>query len=236
MSDVTSEASTRASADTNLQNQVNSLNSSVSNGKNQVANAITGKGVAASGSDSFATLASKIGQIPSSPFQNSSYVSQVIEKTTYNPTGISVANHDRFKIISAPPVLFTYNNRLYEYAYLDSMGGNTDYNRLRWRDSSYDRILGYSLGASYDRVTNTLTWRHDNGEGCFASTELSLLSDGRIRITINLQNVGYYQFQGELKAILESTQPSFAMLTKVSDFYNENSIYLWYNTVKLAVQ
>lgn len=63
MSDITTEASTRASVDTNLQNQVNSLNSSVSNGKNQVANAITGKGVAASGSDSFATLASKISQI-----------------------------------------------------------------------------------------------------------------------------------------------------------------------------
>ena len=65
MSDVTSEASTRASADTNLQNQVNSLNSSVSNGKTQVANAITGKGIAASGSDSFATLANKISQISS---------------------------------------------------------------------------------------------------------------------------------------------------------------------------
>ena len=65
MSDVTSEASTRASADTNLQNQVNSLNSYVSNGKTQVANAITGKGVAASGSDSFATLANKISQISS---------------------------------------------------------------------------------------------------------------------------------------------------------------------------
>lgn len=65
MSDITTEASTRASVDTNLQNQVNSLNSSVSNGKQQVANAITGKGVAASGSDSFATLANKINQIKS---------------------------------------------------------------------------------------------------------------------------------------------------------------------------
>ena len=79
MSDITSEASTRASADTNLQNQVNSLNSSVSNGKNQVANAITGKGVAASGSDSFATLANKINQINTISsralqFINSAYV------------------------------------------------------------------------------------------------------------------------------------------------------------------
>lgn len=65
MSDITTEASTRASADTNLQNQVNSLNSSVSNGKTLVANAITGKGVATSPSDTFATMANKINQISS---------------------------------------------------------------------------------------------------------------------------------------------------------------------------
>ena len=43
--------------------EINSLKSSVSSGKTQVANAITGKGVSASQNDSFATLASKIGQI-----------------------------------------------------------------------------------------------------------------------------------------------------------------------------
>ena len=48
-------------------NQGRLLNQSVSDGKNQVANAITGKGVAASGSDSFATLANKINQIKSVP-------------------------------------------------------------------------------------------------------------------------------------------------------------------------
>ena len=43
--------------------EIESLKSSVSSGKTQVANAITGKGVSASGNDTFATLASKIGQI-----------------------------------------------------------------------------------------------------------------------------------------------------------------------------
>lgn len=42
---------------------INELFTNVSNGKNQVAAAITGKGVAASGSDSFGQLAGKIGQI-----------------------------------------------------------------------------------------------------------------------------------------------------------------------------
>ena len=42
---------------------VESLKSSVSNGKNLIANAITGKGVATSSSDTFATMAGNIGNI-----------------------------------------------------------------------------------------------------------------------------------------------------------------------------
>lgn len=57
-------------------NQGRLLNSSVSNGKTQVANAITGKGVAASGSDSFATLANKISQI--------SAMSSIVYTTLYD--------------------------------------------------------------------------------------------------------------------------------------------------------
>ena len=83
MSDVTSEASTRASADTNLQNQVNSLNTSVSNGKSLVANAITGKGVATSSSDTFATMANNISSISSA----GKYASQLVSNiTTYAGT------------------------------------------------------------------------------------------------------------------------------------------------------
>ena len=47
----------------NAATEINSLKSSVSSGKTQVANAITGKGVSASGNDTFATLVSKINQI-----------------------------------------------------------------------------------------------------------------------------------------------------------------------------
>ena len=49
----------------NASTEINNLKSSVSNGKIQVANAITGKGVSASGNDSFATVASMIGQLQS---------------------------------------------------------------------------------------------------------------------------------------------------------------------------
>lgn len=47
--------------------EINNLKSSVSSGKNAIATAITGKGVSASGNDSHATLANKIGQIQSAP-------------------------------------------------------------------------------------------------------------------------------------------------------------------------
>ena len=49
----------------NAASEISNLKTSVSSGKTQVANAITGKGVSASGNDSFATLANKINQIRS---------------------------------------------------------------------------------------------------------------------------------------------------------------------------
>ena len=52
------------SAKSNAVAAINELFTSASNGKTQIAAAITGKGVPASGSDTFAQLASKIDQIP----------------------------------------------------------------------------------------------------------------------------------------------------------------------------
>ena len=49
----------------NASTEINNLKTSVSNGKTLIANAITGKGVATSSSDTFATMASKISQIKS---------------------------------------------------------------------------------------------------------------------------------------------------------------------------
>lgn len=48
---------------TGLQGEIDGLKQSVSSGKNAIASAITAKGVAASGSDTFATLANKISQL-----------------------------------------------------------------------------------------------------------------------------------------------------------------------------
>lgn len=49
----------------NVKAALEGLKSSVSSGKNEIARAITDKGVSASGSDTFTQLATKIGQIPS---------------------------------------------------------------------------------------------------------------------------------------------------------------------------
>ncbi|EMT54702.1 hypothetical protein I532_03820 [Brevibacillus borstelensis AK1] len=51
--------------ETNVKAALEGLKSSVSSGKNEIARAVTDKGVAASGSDTFTQLATKIGQIPS---------------------------------------------------------------------------------------------------------------------------------------------------------------------------
>lgn len=50
--------------------EINNLKQSVSSGKQSIASAITAKGISASGSDSFATLANKIAQMPSPNIDN----------------------------------------------------------------------------------------------------------------------------------------------------------------------
>ena len=71
--------------------EINNLKSSVSSGKTQVANAITGKGVSASQNDTFATLASKINQITTGSWYrsfntNAAYADGSISSYTLNLT------------------------------------------------------------------------------------------------------------------------------------------------------
>ncbi|MGG6309778.1 hypothetical protein [Paenibacillus macerans] len=61
----------------NMVEAVNELFTNVSNGKTSVAAAITGKGVAASGSDTFAVLAEKIGQISSGGIKDPSVLPSI---------------------------------------------------------------------------------------------------------------------------------------------------------------
>lgn len=58
-------SSVMATGGVSVQSEINSLKSSVSDGKNKIATAITDRGVSASGSETHAQLATKIGQIES---------------------------------------------------------------------------------------------------------------------------------------------------------------------------
>ena len=76
-------ASSAVISSTNVQGAIDDLAEyaqdlfqSVSNGKNQIASAITGKGVSASGSESFASLAGKIGQIPTPQIASDTFIVQ----------------------------------------------------------------------------------------------------------------------------------------------------------------
>ena len=156
MSDITTEANTRASADTNLQNQVNSLNQSVSNGKNQVANAITGKGVAASGSDSFATLASKISQIKSVPATAAYDTGQISYSGTTStsfPTQddwftFSYYSDGKYSGTNATkkgPKTFSLGNYTALYVYFQGFSVQAYYGN-GWRLSAYALAFAYNGG------------------------------------------------------------------------------------------
>ena len=95
----------------NAASEINSLKTSVSSGKTQVANAITGKGVSASGNDSFATLASKINQITTGSWYRSfntnvayadgSISSYTLNLTSYNYIAVTTyqgSNKAHFRI------------------------------------------------------------------------------------------------------------------------------------------
>ncbi|WP_218653034.1 hypothetical protein [Paenibacillus sp. 79R4] len=71
----------------NVVKAINELFTNVSDGKNAVAAAITGKGVPASGSDTFSQLSSKIGQIVTGSYAAINYeVNLLIDKPPLNTT------------------------------------------------------------------------------------------------------------------------------------------------------
>ncbi|MNW55118.1 hypothetical protein D3C74_327620 [compost metagenome] len=107
-------ADLRTSAKSNIVNAINELFIDVSDGKNAIAAAITGKGVPTSGSDTFSQLARSIGQIPTqhamAPGEILLYYnpdkSFMVQYTTYTKifsinVGMTGVFRIRFKIMSA---------------------------------------------------------------------------------------------------------------------------------------
>ena len=83
----------------NVATEINNLKSSVSNGKTQIANAITGKGVTTSSSTSFATMASNINSIATIDSLPTGAGTLISEVTEYQST-FTVPSNARYGILS----------------------------------------------------------------------------------------------------------------------------------------
>ena len=83
----------------NAATEINSLKSSVSSGKTQIANAITGKGVTTSSSTSFATMASNINSIATIDSLPTGAGTLISEVTEYQSTFTAPSNA-RYGILS----------------------------------------------------------------------------------------------------------------------------------------
>ena len=75
---------------TDVEGALNELFTNVSNGKNLIASAITGKGVSASGSDTFAQLANKINSIQTFKYASGTFTesASIPERYVWNVTGL----------------------------------------------------------------------------------------------------------------------------------------------------
>ena len=100
-------ASLLTGAKTNTVAAINELFTNVSDGKNTIASAITGKGVPASGSDTFPVLAQKIGQI----YQGKKYASGNVQRPGNDPKLIIAGLSFTPSLVRVKATLL-YNNNL----------------------------------------------------------------------------------------------------------------------------
>ena len=157
-------------------NQGRLLNSSVSNGKTQVANAITDKGVAASGSDSFATLANKIRNLPTMTAIEEAWCA-TMDNYFWIPE-IGMCWRDITLTISPDPYIngtkFTSEN-----LQVDSSVINGPYNRMVISNGNYPDFCTIELDPpsekGTDALSSTMTFRVSDGgyDSYFTSRSVS---------------------------------------------------------------
>lgn len=175
----------------NASTEIDNLKSSVSSGKQQVANAITGKGVSASQNDSFATLANKISQIASlTPSQQTILSSSSIGLD-------SISNNTRVRQISGPTKIYG-PSRSSVFDTGDS--GDTDLIHGELLRIGFGDIQDYvRLYVSYSISYNTSTgwiFTYNAANSSFRNYSSSLISQSVTHIdnkyqfsfTVNLEN------------------------------------------------
>ena len=209
--------------------EINSLKSSVSNGKTQVANAITGKGVSASGNDTFATLASKIGQIDS--------VTE-IEQEILNASKNYKANESSYNLvsISVPTVYWVISGSSYR--------GNDTYSLRQPSDYYSD---GYNFGFFYDwddysepQIGFRFQWRYSDNKMSYTVTDLTncsvtpksvnRINSNTIQITFGMalkddENYpGLYTYSWAYKSIDQSSKDIVVQISGHHTIYMECEI------------
>ena len=180
----------------NAASEINSLKSSVSSGKTQVANAIAGKGVSASQNDSFATLASKINQIPTITQTQQNILNF---SKTYRPSDSSYTITE----ISVPTMYLSNTNYYPKYKYIastgiikhtPSSGINSFYLEWDWDISEYS-AAGVRLQFEYYYSDSNLSYRIINpssssNQGCSGCTatikNVSRVSSNSVQITFSV--------------------------------------------------
>ncbi|MEK3740420.1 hypothetical protein BSK59_25685 [Paenibacillus odorifer] len=123
---------------------------SVANGKNGIASAISGKGIAASGSDSFPTLAAKIGSINNGGRKAFSGGWQVMQSNVDAPWNINVGFNPRVVFLQYR-IVYGYYDVYNNYGYYDEWGYNT---------ITHASISGVSTGIAANGYPGSVSTSH----------------------------------------------------------------------------
>lgn len=147
---------------------INELFTSASNGKTAVANAITGKGVSASGNDAFATLADKIGQISTGkkwasgiiksstsilPFTGpggyvESFCFVEVNGLTFTPSLIIVSDTKNYTDLSVYSTQFPEDRKIRMTILDGSTAVHYKFRQFQLTNSAYVNATGFLLPAS----------------------------------------------------------------------------------------
>lgn len=165
----------------NLAAYSRNLFTSVSNGKNQIASAITGKGVSASGSESFASLAGKIGQIPTPQIASDTFIVQADGRGNFTipPLG------------RLPTRVLMIAIRPWKEGYYWRSDGHVDNTAL-----FYARYMDYSLPNPIDSIIDYHTIENnDNPNTGISSMPISQNQWRDQGFTYSVQRMGPYYYE-----------------------------------------
>ncbi len=144
--------------------ELNSLKTSVSNGKSLIANAITGKGVTTSSSESFATMANNINSISSTDAIGAIYLQTLSDTISlYYSSSDIYKGAENYVYVSAPTLYRTSYNFQYELTNYNAYDSSSGYmrNYLFYKcsyNSNYDIDV---FKISYYYIRSSQSWSLD---------------------------------------------------------------------------